>query len=158
MENKDDFNMERDPKEDETSRPSGPNPSNDNRTSSNMDAASDNLKKGFESAKSEFNKEFQTVKDDFKGDGFIKRLFSFDSMITPTIIKIIFAFGLIVSIFFSLYLIIDGIDSYYGSGFQVFIGFICLILLPISIKVYCELLIVFFKIYEVLKEINNKLK
>ncbi|SDJ91269.1 DUF4282 domain-containing protein [Natronincola ferrireducens] len=97
-------------------------------------------------------KEFETVKN----QGFIKTFLNFDKMMTPAIIKIIFYIGLVLSVLVSLGMIISGMNAYYGGGAQVFLGIIMLFLSPITIRVYCELLIVIFKIHESLVEIKNK--
>lgn len=100
--------------------------------------------------------EFENEVKDIKKEGFIKTFLSFDKMITPGIIKIVFYVGLAFSILLSLGIIISGLNSYYGGGMQVFGGIILLILSPIIVRVQCELLIVIFKIHESLVEIKNK--
>lgn len=117
----------------------------------------DKLKRDFENIKQDVNQEFTKVKKDFQEEGFLKTFFSFDKMITPTIIKILFSIGVFFSIIIGIGTIISGINSYYGGGGLVFLGILALIFLPIFTKVYCELMIIFFKIYEKLDEIEKKL-
>jgi hypothetical protein len=81
---------------------------------------------------------------------------SFDKMITPALIKIIFWLGVGVSALMGLILIISGAGSRYGGGAQVVMGLIVLVLGPLFTRIYCELLIVIFKIHESLISINNK--
>lgn len=88
--------------------------------------------------------------------GFVKTFLSFDKMITPAIIKIIFYIGLVISVLGSIGMIIYGMNAYYGGGVQVLIGILSLIFSPIIVRVYCELLIIIFKIHESLVEIKNK--
>lgn len=82
--------------------------------------------------------------------------FTFDKMITPSIIKIVFYLGIIASIITGLAMIFSGINAYYGGGVQVFMGILTIIFMPIAVRIYCELLIVIFKIHESLVEIKNK--
>lgn len=84
---------------------------------------------------------------------FFKNLLNFDKMITPTIIKILYYIFTILTILVGLAMIITGIGSYYGGGFQVLMGIITIILAPLMIRVYCEILIVVFKINERLENI-----
>lgn len=86
----------------------------------------------------------------------LKDFTSFDKMITPTIVKILFYIGVFLTIVCGLVEIIGGLAS--GEGSLVFFGFITVIFGPIFAKVYCELLMVIFKIYDTLKEINQKMK
>ncbi len=86
-----------------------------------------------------------------------KEISSFDQMITPMIIKIVFWIGVIVSVIAGLALILKGANSYYGSGAEVFSGLLILVLGPLTTRIYCELLIVLFKMHESLNEIRLKL-
>lgn len=88
----------------------------------------------------------------------IRRLVSFDTMITPTIIKVLFWIGTVVSVLVGLGLIVSGLGSNYGGGFQVFIGLITIVLGPVMVRVYCELLILFFKIFDRLGEVKSALE
>lgn len=79
----------------------------------------------------------------------------FDKMITPVIIKIIFWVGLVFSILIALATIISGLASPYGGGMEVLIGLAMLFLGPLVVRIYCELLIVVFKINDSLTEIKE---
>ena len=79
----------------------------------------------------------------------------FDKMITPSIIKFIFWIGSAISVLAGLVQIINGASSYYGGGYLVFMGILMIVLGPVLIRIYCELLILFFKIYETLQEIKT---
>lgn len=100
----------------------------------------------------DMKKEFE----DMKKDGFMKTFLNFDKMITPAIIKFIFYIGTAISVLVSLGMIVRGMNSHYGGGFMVLIGILTLILSPLIIRIYCELLIVIFKINESLIEIRDK--
>lgn len=83
---------------------------------------------------------------------------NFNKMITPSIIKIIFYIGVAVTVLAGIGMIGSGLNSTYGGGFEVFSGVLFLLLGPLVIRVYCELLIVIFKMHESLHGINNKLE
>lgn len=83
---------------------------------------------------------------------------SFDKMITTSIIKIVFYIGAIMSIIGGLITIISGITARYGGGSQVLMGILIILLGPLFTRIYCELIMVFFKIHENLTEIKKSLK
>lgn len=75
----------------------------------------------------------------------------FDKMITPSFIKLLFWVGTVFSILTGLVIMFDG-------GFSIIMGLGTVILGPIVTRIYCELLMVIFKINENLSEINSKIK
>ncbi|WP_067727575.1 DUF4282 domain-containing protein [Oceanobacillus damuensis] len=78
-----------------------------------------------------------------------KEFVSFDKMLTPTLIKVLFWIGVAFSVLTGLIMMFDG-------GFAVILGLITIIVGPIIARVYCELLIIFFKIHESLTDLNKK--
>ncbi|MCL7748027.1 DUF4282 domain-containing protein [Halalkalibacter alkaliphilus] len=82
---------------------------------------------------------------------------NFDKMITPAIIKIIFWIGVAVSVITGLIMIISGAASPWGGGLQVISGLFVMFLGPLVTRIYCELLILFFKMQQSLNEISSKL-
>src|SRR5215211_4750089 len=74
--------------------------------------------------------------------------FSFRRMITPIIIKIIFWCGVVISVAVGLGFIADG---------NVGLGLAFVVLGPLSVRIYCELLILFFRMNETLTDIRNSL-
>jgi len=84
-----------------------------------------------------------------------KEFISFDKMITPVIIKILFYIGIVICIILGLSELIGGIAA--GSISIIFLGLITIVIGPVLVKVYCELVMVLFKILENLKDINNKM-
>ncbi|UFU00184.1 DUF4282 domain-containing protein [Radiobacillus kanasensis] len=82
---------------------------------------------------------------------------SFNKMITPTIIKVVFWVGIGFSILSGLIQIIAGANSPWGGGIQVIIGLITLVVGPLITRVYCELMIVIFKMQETLQSIDGKI-
>ncbi|MGD6776563.1 DUF4282 domain-containing protein [Sutcliffiella horikoshii] len=85
----------------------------------------------------------------------MQEFLSFDKMITPTLIKIIFYIGCALSVIGGIIMIISGVNSYYGGGAQVFMGIVLLFLGPFLTRIYCELLIVQFKMQEHLAHIRK---
>jgi hypothetical protein len=81
--------------------------------------------------------------------------FAFRTMITPVIIQIIFWVGVALCILFGIGFIIGGITT--DARFAV-IGFVTLILGPVLVRIYCEILIIFFRINETLTEIKHTLE
>ena len=104
----------------------------------------------------DMKKDFDDVKKELQKEGIVKTFLSFDKMITPTLIKIIFYIGIIMSTLTGLSMILSGIRSPFGGGIQVFLGLLTLVISPVVVRVYCELLIVIFKIHDSLNEIKNK--
>ena len=86
--------------------------------------------------------------------GFIK----FEKMITPLLIHLVFWLGVLGSIVSGIFMIIFGFISDSGGMGQVFIGLVTMFFGPIVVRVYCELLIVVFKIQGALLSIRDSLK
>lgn len=76
---------------------------------------------------------------------------SFDKMLTPTLIKILFWIGVAISVLLGLSLMFEG-------DFAVILGLLVIIVGPLITRIYCELLIVFFKIHESLTNLNKKVE
>ncbi len=72
----------------------------------------------------------------------------FETMITPVVIEIIFWIAVIITI-------IGGIVTMTRGGWSVLGGFLILILGPIAARIYCEILIVFFRINDHLRAIQH---
>ena len=85
------------------------------------------------------------------------KFFKFEKMVTPIIIQIIFWLGFLGSIVAGFFMIGFGIISSSGSFFNVLIGILSLFLGPIIIRIYCEMLIVVFKMQQSLMSIRDLL-
>ena len=86
----------------------------------------------------------------------ISNFLSFDKMITPTLISVLFYILLGVSFLSGISIIITGFASDFGGSFMVFYGFMVLLIGPLFARIYCELLIVLLKSIaasEILKEV-----
>ncbi|NIM17941.1 MAG: hypothetical protein GTN82_23955 [Candidatus Aminicenantes bacterium] len=71
----------------------------------------------------------------------------FKFMITPVFIKIIFWICAVIIFIYGLYIMVT---------FQFLQGLIMAILGPIAVRIYCELLIVIFKIHEGIEKLVEK--
>ena len=80
---------------------------------------------------------------------------AFRTMITPVIIQILFWVGVVVSIIFGIGYILIG--SRYNSAGPVY-GVMLIIFGPLVVRIYCEILIIFFRINETLTEIKHDLE
>jgi hypothetical protein len=76
-------------------------------------------------------------------------------MITPFIIQIIFWIGVALCIIFGVSFIVIG--SRFGSNGGPVYGLLLLIFGPVVVRIYCEILIIFFRINETLTEIKHTL-
>ena len=80
---------------------------------------------------------------------------AFRTMVTPVIIQVLFWVGVIICLIAGLVMIVMGIKL---PGDQMVLkGVLLVILGPLGVRVYCEILIVFFRINETLTEIKHAL-
>ncbi len=89
----------------------------------------------------------------------------FRRMITPLIIQFIFWVGVIVCVIAGFIMIGSGAsgsryDEYYGksSGSEFLIGILLIFVGPLVIRLFCESLILFFRMNETLTEIKNTIQ
>jgi hypothetical protein len=81
----------------------------------------------------------------------------FKQMITPTFIRIIFLIGVVLSVIFGLGMIVAGAQSRLGGGGLMFMGVLYLFVGPLVCRIYCELLIVIFRVLDELTAIRQHL-
>ncbi len=79
---------------------------------------------------------------------------AFRTMITPVVIQILFWVGVALCIIFGIGYILVG--SRYGAA-GPFYGLMLIIFGPLVVRIYCEILIIFFRINETLTEIKHDL-
>jgi hypothetical protein len=91
------------------------------------------------------------------GGGDFGEFLAFRKMITPVIIQIVFWVGVVICIISGLVAIAAAMTPY-GSGYTVIIGLLYIFIGPLLVRIYCELLILFFRMNESLTEIKNDLK
>ena len=82
-------------------------------------------------------------------------LLAFRKMITPTVIQVVFWIGVVICVLAGIIGIISGVAGTRGGGAQVLGGLLTLILGPLFVRIYCELLIIIFRIHDRLTEIRD---
>lgn len=88
----------------------------------------------------------------------MRDFWAFRTMVTPVIIQIIFWVGVLVCLFVGAIMIFMGVSGHHpGMGHYIWKGVLLFILGPLGVRVYCEILIVFFRINETLTEIKHDL-
>jgi hypothetical protein len=75
---------------------------------------------------------------------------AFKKFITPLVIQIIFWIGVIVCLIYGIIMIV--------SAGQIIGGILVFILGPIFVRIYCEVLMIFFRIHDRLASIDDKTK
>ena len=79
---------------------------------------------------------------------------TFRKMITPIIIQVIFWIGAVLIALYALWEIFSGATANFGGGSLVLRGLVELVLGPLFWRIFCELLIVIFRINDTLTEIR----
>lgn len=87
----------------------------------------------------------------------MKKFLNFDQMITPMIIKVVFWIAVALMIIGGLFYIGVGMTTYNGQE-GVIVGILMIVFGPLMARVYCELIMITFKLYESLNEIKHTLK
>ena len=80
---------------------------------------------------------------------------TFRKMITPIIIQVVFWIGAVLVALIGLWKIFIGATADYKGGEDVLIGLVVLFLGPLFWRIFCELLIVIFRINDTLTEISG---
>lgn len=84
----------------------------------------------------------------------LRDLVGFDKMLTPEIIKVVYWIGIAGAVLTGLGMIGGGM--YTKSIWGMASGLLWMVLGPVLVRVYCELLIVAFNIYGVLRDIRDR--
>ena len=82
---------------------------------------------------------------------------NFKKMLTPIIIKVLFWVGVALAILGGLATIVGGLSND-GGGKAVLMGLLMIVLGPVIVRIYCELLIVIFSINDTLTDIKNMMQ
>ncbi len=72
-----------------------------------------------------------------------------DKMITPTIITVVYWIS-------SVAVILIGFFSMFQGGLAVLSGLLTVIIGPVVVRMYCEIVIIFFKINDNIKALSEK--
>ena len=81
----------------------------------------------------------------------------FRKMITPTIIQILFWVGVAGAVIAALVVMATSFSSSGGGVIQFLGGLVMLVVGPVMVRVYCEILILFFRMNESLADIKDSL-
>jgi len=84
----------------------------------------------------------------------MKSVLGFEKLITPVIIKIVYYIGIVAVVLFGLFTIIQGIR--FNMASSMFGGLFIIVLGPILVRFYCELLIVIFNIHDYLRDMRDQ--
>ncbi len=88
----------------------------------------------------------------------MKDFWAFRTMVTPVIIQILFWVGVVLCLIIGAIMVIYGATHFQvGQGAYLWKGVLLFVLGPLGVRVYCEILIVFFRINETLTEIKHAL-
>jgi hypothetical protein len=85
----------------------------------------------------------------------VKDFLAFRKMITPTIIQFLFWAGVLVLVVLSVGMVVEGADK--DSKPLVGLGIAVLVVGPILWRIYCEVMILFFRMNETLSDIRGAL-
>ena len=80
----------------------------------------------------------------------------FEKTVTPGIMKIMYVLALVFIVIIGLVTIINGLNRTYGGGQDVFNGILIIIFGPVLVRIYCEIILIFFKMNQTLMDIKNK--
>jgi hypothetical protein len=81
----------------------------------------------------------------------------FRKMITPVIIQVLFWVGVAGTVIAALVVMALSFGSSGGGAAQFLGGLVMLVVGPVVVRIYCELLILFFRMNETLTDIKNGL-
>ncbi|MBM4294578.1 MAG: DUF4282 domain-containing protein [Deltaproteobacteria bacterium] len=83
----------------------------------------------------------------------MKDFLAFRTMVTPVIIQVIFWVGVVLCIIIGLFLLVLGNEI---AGYKsTWTGLGLIFLGPLGVRIYCEILIIFFRINETLTEMKH---
>ena len=80
---------------------------------------------------------------------------AFRTMVTPIIIQILFWVGAVLCLITGAIMVIYGASHYQEQSHYLWKGALLFVLGPLGVRVYCEILIIFFRINETLTEIKH---
>jgi len=84
---------------------------------------------------------------------------AFRTMVTPVIIQIMFWIGAVLCLIAGAIMIIYGATRFQtGEGQYLWQGVLLFVLGPLGVRVYCEILMIFFRINETLTEIKHAIE
>ncbi len=92
----------------------------------------------------------------YKGDA-MKEFFEFRKLITPAVIKVVFILGVVLSFLMGALDIKAGVNAIdFGGSALIFAGILKIFFGPIIVRVWCEIIVVLFKINDNLADIKRE--
>lgn len=88
----------------------------------------------------------------------MKDFLTFRTMLTPIIIQVVFWVGAVIAVLIGVVYLAKGAQAQYGGALFVLWGLVFLLFGPLLVRLYCEILIVFFRINDTLTEIKHVLE
>ena len=86
----------------------------------------------------------------------MRDFWAFRTMVTPVIIQILFWIGAVLCLITGVIMVIYGATQFQaGEGQYLWKGALLFVLGPLGVRVYCEILMIFFRINETLTEIKH---
>jgi hypothetical protein len=86
----------------------------------------------------------------------MKNIFFFDAMLTPKIITFVYWLMLVGVVISGLGLIFASFGAHYGGGMMFLGGLATIVFGAIGVRIWCELLIVLFKINDNIRRLADK--
>jgi hypothetical protein len=93
-----------------------------------------------------------------RGNASVQDYLTFKKMVTPLVIQIVFWLLVTLTVLVGLFTIMKGADAPRGGGETMFKGLLTIIIGPLIIRIYCELLIVIFSINDTLMDTKKILE
>ena len=88
----------------------------------------------------------------------VKNFLTFQKMLTPIIIQVIFWISVTACVVLGITLIVKGAGASFSGGKIVLEGILFLLLGPLVVRLYCEVLIILFRINDSLVAIKENTK
>ncbi len=89
----------------------------------------------------------------------MKEFFEFKKLITPTVIKVVFVVGVVLSFLMGALDVKAGMNAIdFGGSALIFSGILKIFFGPVIVRVWCEIIVVLFKINDNLSDIKKGLK
>lgn len=86
----------------------------------------------------------------------MKNIFFFDAMLTPKIITVVYWLMLVGVVISGLGIIFASFGAYSGGGMMFLGGLATIVFGAIGVRIWCELLIVLFKINDNIRRLADK--
>ena len=91
-------------------------------------------------------------------EGSVKDFLAFRRMLTPMIVVGLFWLGMVLCVIGGIVQIVIGLVARYGhGGITVLVGILTMVIGPVLVRLWCEVVLLFFRMNESLTDIKNSL-